>query len=158
MWKSLSKGRKFYENRRKFSKKVSLRVTFSLKFGLSKGRFSEVRSAHTRHSPTLVPPPPREPVIKPFLIGEMSIRGKFRQGKVCGGNVRSGKIPVTVGEKSVGEASSHRVTIFCSKIHLAFTYSAFTLTWLMSFLQTPVKHTISIVFDGWKKRNPLESH
>ena len=57
--KSLSKGRKFFETRRKFFEKVSirLRVTFSQKFGLSKVRFSEVKSAHTQHSPTLVPPP-----------------------------------------------------------------------------------------------------
>ena len=53
--------RKFFENRRKFSKKASLRVTFSLKFGLPKGWFSEVGSAHTHHPPTLVPPPPRGP-------------------------------------------------------------------------------------------------
>ena len=48
--------RKFFENRRKFSKEASLRVTFSLKFGLPKGWFLEVKTAFTPHLPTLVPP------------------------------------------------------------------------------------------------------
>ena len=43
-------------------KKVSLKVTFSLKFGLSKGRFSEVRPGLTPHLATQEPPPPRDPI------------------------------------------------------------------------------------------------
>ena len=58
--KSLSKGRKIFENRpskdRFFTSFVSLRVTFSPKFSLSKGQGPEVWTAHTRHPPTLVPP------------------------------------------------------------------------------------------------------
>ena len=50
LWKSLSKGHFFTDF-------VSLRVTFSAKFSLSKGQGSEVWHAHTQHPPTLVPPP-----------------------------------------------------------------------------------------------------
>ena len=49
LWKSLSKGWVFLHW-------VSLRVTFSPKFSLSKGKGPEVWHAHTRHSSILVPP------------------------------------------------------------------------------------------------------
>ena len=66
--KKFSKLKQFFENRKKncekvslrvtfFTDFVSLRVTFSAKFSLSKGQGSEVWHAHTQHPPTLVPPP-----------------------------------------------------------------------------------------------------